>query len=45
MGYSGRIQGALSEIVGENINVYFVHADSKKCENITRKQGFKVKNF
>lgn len=45
MGYSGRIQGALSEIVGEPINVYFVHADSKKCENITRKQGFKVKNF
>lgn len=45
MGYSGRIQGALSEIVGEPINVYFVHVDSKTCENIVRKRKFKAKNF
>lgn len=45
LGYSGRIQGAVSELAGEGINVYFIHSDSKKSDNIKRKYNFNIKSF
>ncbi len=45
LGYSGRIQGSISEIVSEGINVYFIHSDSKRSDNIKRKHEFKITSF
>lgn len=45
LGYSGRIQGAVSELSGEGINVYFIHSDSKKSDIVKRKHNFKIKTF
>nr|WP_272507417.1 HAD-IA family hydrolase [Clostridium aestuarii] len=45
MGYSGRIQGAVSRLAGEGINVYFVHSDSEKYNSIKRKYNFSIKSF
>ncbi|NOW87140.1 HAD superfamily hydrolase (TIGR01549 family) [Clostridium beijerinckii] len=45
LGYSGRIQGAVSELSGEGINVYFIHSDSKKSDSVKRKHNFKINSF
>ncbi|MDB2157103.1 MULTISPECIES: HAD-IA family hydrolase [Clostridium] len=45
LGYSGRIQGSVSRLAEQPINVYFIHSDSKRSGSISRKQGFKIKNF
>lgn len=45
LGYSGRIQGAVSKLAGEGINVYFIHSDSKKSDSVKRKHNFKIRNF
>ncbi|AOR24586.1 HAD-IA family hydrolase [Clostridium taeniosporum] len=45
LGYSGRIQGAVSKLAGEGINVYFIHSDSKKSDSVKRKHNFKIKSF
>ncbi len=45
LGYSGRIRGAVSELAGEGINVYFIHSDSKKSDIVKRKHNFKIKSF
>ena len=45
MGYSGRIQGAISEAAGRGIDVFFIHKDSTKCDTMQRKHGFKVHTF
>lgn len=45
LGYSGRIQGAVSRLAENPIDVYFIHSDSKKHGIISRKQEFKIKTF
>lgn len=45
LGYSGRIQGAVSKLAGEGIDVYFIHRDNKKSSNIKRKHNFNIKSF
>lgn len=45
LGYSGRIQGAVSRLAQQPINVYFIHSDSKKYGTTSRKEGFKIKSF
>lgn len=45
MGYSGRIQGAVSEAVGHGVNVFFVHADSNQYVKECLNHKFQIYNF
>jgi HAD hydrolase, family IA, variant 1 len=45
MGYSGRIQGALSEAVGRGVDVFFVHADDNRHEIEMRQHDYKIISF
>ena len=45
MGYSGRIQGALSASVGHGVDVFFVHADNYQYQTEMRKHNFKIHAF
>nr|WP_302641430.1 HAD-IA family hydrolase [uncultured Agathobaculum sp.] len=45
MGYSGRIQAAISRAVGHGIDVLFVHGDSKRLAEVSRKYHFEARCF
>lgn len=45
MGYSGRIQKAVSSLCGHGVDVFFVHEDSISAEEMKRKGGFRIYNF
>jgi HAD superfamily hydrolase (TIGR01549 family) len=45
MGYSGRIQAAISIALGHETNVLFIHGDRKQTINSARKGNFSVKSF
>ena len=45
MGYSGRIQGALSEAVGRGVNVFFVHSDSNQYMKESLNHNFEIYSF
>ena len=45
MGYSGRIQTAVSRACGKGIDALFVHSDSKRYSNMQRKGNYKIKTF
>ena len=45
MGYSGRIQAAISELAGDGIDVMFVHSDSKLHDRLERRGKFKIYSF
>lgn len=45
MGYSGRIQGAISAAVGRGVDVFFIHSDHKKYIEETIKYKFKIHSF
>lgn len=45
MGYSGRIQTAVSRACGKGIDALFVHSDSKHYSNMKRKGNYKIKTF
>ncbi|MEI3163834.1 MAG: HAD-IA family hydrolase [Lachnospirales bacterium] len=45
MGYSGRIQTAVSRACGKGIDALFVHSDSKRYSNMKRKGNYKIKTF
>ena len=45
MGYSGRIQGAISELIGQGVDVLFVHSDEKRSKLNSLKYNFKIRNF
>ncbi len=45
MGYSGRIQTAVSRACGNGIDALFVHSDSKRYSNMKRKGNYKIKTF
>lgn len=43
MGYSGRIQTAVSKACGKGIDALFVHRDSKRSNDMARKGKYKIK--
>ena len=45
MGYSGRIQTAVSRACGKGIDALFVHSDSKRHASMERKGNYKIKTF
>lgn len=45
LGYSGRIQGAVSNLVERPVDVFFIHQDAKRADAIKRKEGFNIFNF
>lgn len=45
MGYSGRIQGAISAAVGRGIDVFFVHSDSKQYQVESQAHKFHIHTF
>lgn len=45
MGYSGRIQGAISAAVGHGVDVFFVHADSNQYLKESHVHEFKIHSF
>lgn len=45
LGYSGRVQSALTEIVGRPIDCFFVHSTGYKAESIAGKDGFKIHSY
>lgn len=45
MGYSGRIQGAISEAVGRGVDVFFVHANSNQYIKEERNHNFRIHSF
>lgn len=45
MGYSGRIQGAICEALGEELDVLFIHSDEVRSFANQRKYGFEITNF
>lgn len=45
MGYSGRIQGAISAAVGHGVDVFFIHADNKQYQVESQKYGFNIHSF
>ncbi len=45
MGYSGRLQAALSQLAGHGVPVYFVHQDGQNCDRLSRAYGFEVNCF
>ena len=45
MGYSGRIQTAVSDVCGKGIDVLFVHRDAKRSADMQRKGKYTIKCF
>lgn len=45
MGYSGRIQGAVSRAAGHGVNVFFVHADERQYQVESRGKEFRIHSF
>lgn len=45
LGYSGRIQDAISYLAGEGIDVMFVHSDAKKHDLLSRRSQFKIYSY
>ncbi len=45
MGYSGRIQSAVSLAAGKPVDAFFIHKDSDKCGQKEKRQGFQVHAF
>lgn len=45
LGYSGRIQGAVSELVEHPVDVFFIHQDTKRADAVKRKEKFNIFNF
>ena len=45
MGYSGRIQGAVSEAAGHGVDVFFIHSDSNQYIKESLNHGFHVYSF
>lgn len=45
MGYSGRIQGAVSLAAGHGIDVFFIHSDEKKHLEESNAKGFHIHSF
>lgn len=45
MGYSGRIQGAVSEAAKRGVDVFFVHANSNQYLKESRNHNFKIHSF
>lgn len=45
LGYSGRIQAAVSKACGNGINVLFVHSDSQRSDSLKRKHNFDIDSF
>lgn len=44
IGYSGKLQYAISTILGRGVDVYYVHS-SNKAEDLARKGNFRIKTF
>lgn len=45
MGYSGRIQTALSKAAGRGVDVFFVHSDAERSYKMARRGGYKIHSF
>lgn len=45
MGYSGRIQAAICEALGDRLDVLFIHSDEVRSYANKRKYGFAITNF
>lgn len=45
MGYSGRIQNAISELVGRGVDVLFVHSDNDLAAKMSRMGKFEIVNY
>lgn len=45
MGYSGRIQKAISELVGRGVDVLFVHSDNDMAAKMSRMGQFEIVNY
>ena len=45
MGYSGRLQAALSQLAGRGVPVYFVHDDEKEAPRLARAYGYQTTCF
>lgn len=45
MGYSGRIQEAVSYLAGEKIDVMFVHSDVERHNLLSRRSGYKIYDY
>ena len=45
MGYSGRIQTALSRAAGRGADVYFIHSDGRRSADMSRKGGYGIHSF
>lgn len=45
MGYSGRIQEAVSYLAGEKIDVMFVHSDADRHSLLSRRGGYKIYDY
>lgn len=45
MGYSGRIQAAISKLLGEGRDVLFVHSDNQCSGKMQRIAGFKIDSY
>lgn len=44
-GYSGRIQNAVSYLAGEEIDVMYIHSDTKSHDLLSRRGGFKIFSY
>lgn len=45
LGYSGRIQGAVSAAVGRGVDVFFIHSDSKRYYEEKKRFQFQIYTF
>lgn len=45
MGYSGRIQNAVSKLLGRGVNVLFVHSDNDMAVKMTRLGEFEITSY
>lgn len=45
MGYSGRIQNAISELTGRGVDVLFVHSDNDMAAKMSRLGKFTINNY
>ncbi len=45
MGYSGRLQAALSQLAGRGVPVYFIHDDAQECPRLARAYDFEPTCF
>lgn len=45
MGYSGRIQGAVSEAVGHGVDVFFIHEDANQYMKESLNHNFQIHSF